>query len=60
MLSNKPIAFTLVTSLVKGQSADGKALAQALFKRIVDRTSGSCLYLGENGTFKAFKLPAFC
>lgn len=34
MLSNKPIAFTLVASLVSGQSADGKALAQALFNEI--------------------------
>lgn len=28
--------FTLVARVVKGQNADGKALAQALFSRIAD------------------------
>ena len=37
MLSNKPIAFTLVANLVNGQPADGNALAQALFSQLGDR-----------------------
>ncbi len=41
MLSNKPISFTLVASLVNGQLADGKALAQALFRQISDRAVAS-------------------
>jgi hypothetical protein len=34
MRSNWQTEFTLVARLVKGQEADGKALAQALFSQI--------------------------
>jgi hypothetical protein len=36
MHSNWQTEFTLVARLVKGQDADGRALAQALFSRIGD------------------------
>ena len=39
MHSNRQMPFTLVARLVKGQSADGSALAQALFGQIADSTT---------------------
>lgn len=41
MLSNKPIAFTLVVSLVNGQPAVGKSLAMALFNQIGDHAASN-------------------
>ncbi len=38
MHSNKPNAFSIVANLVRGQPADGTALARALFYKIDDQT----------------------
>ena len=43
MLSNRPIAITLVARLMNGQPADGKALARALFSQIDDLTGAKQL-----------------
>lgn len=41
MLSNKPMAITLVAELVNGQPSGGKTLAQSLFNQIGDRVDVS-------------------